>query len=117
MQIPQIPLLGQIDWGQVAEAVKTEHIVHYLSGLDPIETLTRPVAIFIEVVAVCAMLFFNMVRTMAVVAGAIAIWCAIVYTLPDTGAEELSLSDLVNFLAILLAVVVVWVYVFFVREN
>ncbi len=112
-----LPMIGHVDWSSVAEMMKTENIVRYLSGLDPIETLTRPVSILVEVVFLCIVFFFGMIRTLAVVAGCIAIWCAIVYTLPDTTAEELSLGDLVNFLAILLSVVVVWVYVFFIREG
>ncbi len=107
----------QIDWELVAEMAKTQNIVKYLSNLDPISFLLAPTSILVEVIAVCIMLFFGMVRTMAVIAGIIAIWCAIAYTLPDTTAETLSLSDLANFLAICMAVVVVWIYVFFVRNN
>ncbi len=107
----------QIDWDTLAELVKTQNIVQHLTETDPISFLMQPLAILVEVIALCVMLFFGMVRTMAVICGAIAIWCAIAYTLPDTSAEYLSLKDLANFLAILMAVVVVWIYVFFVRNN
>ena len=112
-----IPAMGHLDWAGLLQALKTENVVRYLSGLDPKEFLTRPFSLAVELAALILFLFFRMVRTLAVTVGIIAIWCAIVYTLPHAPAQEISLRALAQFLGILLAVVVVWVYVFFIREG
>ncbi len=106
-----------MDWRGILEQLRTENILSYLQGMDPVTFLKQPAVIVALLVIFGAMLFLKMVRSIAVVAGLIVMWIGVAYFLPETAGADLQLSQLGPFAGICLGVAATWIYIFFVKAD
>jgi 1,4-dihydroxy-2-naphthoate octaprenyltransferase len=104
-----------MDWNAISQNLRTESLVSSASGVDPLTVLSNPLFLVPAVLIMGTLVFLKMMRTLATIVGVVAIWIAVVYTLPD-GGVELRLTDLGLFSVICIGVAAMWIYVYFVRN-
>jgi len=105
-----------VDWKNILESLRTENIVSMVSQVDPAVIFLNYYVIAGTVVLALILLSLRMFKTIAFIIGVVALWFAVVHTIPH-GGQELRLSELSNFLAICVGVIAFWIYMFFVRGD
>jgi divalent metal cation (Fe/Co/Zn/Cd) transporter len=108
--------IENINWDIVAENLKSEHILQFLSSLDPVAFFSDPVTIVCSLIAIAIMFFFKMEKTFAIVVGVVILWIGMRYALPEANGEPLALSDVGTFAGVFMGVLGFWVYMFFIRD-
>jgi hypothetical protein len=105
-----------IDWAEIIEKLKTENIISYVSSFDLIDLVGNPYVIVPAILVLCLLIFFKFVRTLAVLAGTVAIFFALSYSLPKDN-QELNLGDIGVLGVTCFLVAGCWIYVFFIRND
>jgi hypothetical protein len=111
-----------MDGAQVLDALKTEHVIEHLHGLEPKAVLTQTmwgIPFFWSILCVLAclgLLFFRMYRTASVLVSLLILWFGVYYTLPDT-SQPITLSDIAGFVGVCVVVIALNAYVFFVKGD
>lgn len=104
-----------MDWQFILENLRTEAIFSHLAGLDPLSLAYNPYVVIPFLFVLTILGFFKMIRTLATIFSAIALWFAMAYALPKD--EIISLQDLGVFIAICIAILAVLIYVYLIRSD
>jgi 1,4-dihydroxy-2-naphthoate octaprenyltransferase len=104
-----------VDWTAIAQNLRTEVIIGHVQAVDPLSLTTNPYVVVPAVLLLGVMIVLKMVRTLATIVGVIALWLAVIYTLPAPGLE-IKLTDLGAFSGACIGVAALLIYVYFVRE-
>ncbi len=105
-----------MDWQILLENLTTDAILSHLKGVDPVTVATNPYVAGCALLVILGLLFFRMIRTLAVLAGLFALWVAVAYAMPQNNTD-VSLESIGIFAGICLGVVGCWIYIFFIRGD
>lgn len=105
-----------MNWQFIVENLKTETILSYFNGLDPLSLAYNPYVSVPFFIVLAILLFFKMVRTAATLTSAVALWFAISYTIPK-GTDGPLLKDIGLFSGICIVIFAILIYVYLIRSD
>lgn len=105
-----------IDWTEIIEKLKTENIISYVSSFDLMDLAGNPYVMVTVILVLFFLIFFKFVRTLAVLAGTVAIFFALSYSLPEDN-QVLNLVDIGILGGTCFVVAGCWVYIFLIRND
>ncbi len=108
-------MFGNIDWNAIAEGLKTENLIKYVSSTDPLTVIGNP-HFWVPALLVCiALYFFKFRKILSFIVGAAVLWTACFYILPKDG--KLELHDIAVFGSVFVTVFGFWIYMFLLRSD
>ena len=108
-------LWNNFNWEKLLEKVRTENIVQFMTGKDPVEVFKDPYFAGGAIVLCLLLYFFHFRKTLVLLLGLVALWYDFVHFMPKS--EIFTLHELFSFTSICVAVLGIWIYFFLIRGD
>ena len=106
----------KIDWQQILENLRSEHLIEFFMRRDPVEIFTNPWVIVPALCVVAALYFFKFRKLIAVLVGLCGMWAGFYYGMPYKG-EALNLENVLVIGGTFVGVAAFWIYIFLIRGE
>ena len=106
----------KIDWHNIAENLRSEHLIDFFMRRDPVELVTNPWVIVPVLSVLVALYFLNFRKLIAVFVGLCGMWAGFYYGMPYEG-DELDLHNVLVIGGAFVGVAALWIYVFLIRND
>jgi len=105
-----------IDWKQIAENLRSEHIIDFFTRQNPAEIAGNPMVIVPVICVLVALYFFKFRKLIAFFVGMCGMWVGFYYGLPEEGAA-IDIQSVVTIGGTFVGVAAYWIYIFMIRSD